>query len=107
MEHLQKTSKTTESNNITEPDYGEEVDNITFEEFKDALYSAKNCKSPGIDSLNIELIRYSRQKVKQRLLNVYNLCWHEKHIPHEWLTAVVIPFYKKEVGIIIVVVTEK
>ncbi|KAJ4431013.1 hypothetical protein ANN_19606 [Periplaneta americana] len=72
-----------------------DIDLIEYEEMEQILQSFSNNKSPGSDDLNIELLKYAPVGIKQRLLNILNICWITYKIPEEWTKAIVIPIYKK------------
>jgi hypothetical protein len=51
-----------------------EVDPITIEVLEETLNKLKNRKAPGPDNLNVELFKYGGLYLKQRLLNLLNMC---------------------------------
>lgn len=71
------------------------IDPLTMDEFEEALQKSKNRKAPGLDGINLELIKYSGTTLKQRLLHLLNLCWKNCKIPDEWTKAKVISLFKK------------
>ncbi|KAJ4431069.1 hypothetical protein ANN_19662 [Periplaneta americana] len=66
-----------------------DIDLIEYEEMEQILQSFSNNKSPGSDDLNIELLKYAPVGIKQRLLNILNICWITYKIPEEWRKAIV------------------
>lgn len=84
-----------DDNNTSVPDPVRDVDLIEYEEMEQILQSFHNNKSPGSDNLNIELLKYASRSIKQRLLNILNICWTTYKVPEEWAKAIIIPIYKK------------
>ena len=54
-----------------------EVDMLSIQELEEALKSCKNRKAAGIDSINIELFKYSGIISKHRFLHFLNMCWSQ------------------------------
>lgn len=73
----------------------ENVDPISFEELETTINNSKNKKTPGVDNINNELIKYASIQLKYRLLDLLNMCWKSGHIPEEWRMAKIYPVYKK------------
>ena len=44
---------------------------FTKEEVKEAVRSMKNGKSPGIDEVNVELIKYATQEIYSKIADIY------------------------------------
>ncbi len=61
----------------------------------EALRNTKNKKTPGLDNINIELLKYLPAEAKSKLLDLFNNYWTQNIIPTEWKTALVIPIFKK------------
>ena len=79
---------------ITECD-AESIDAITLEELLQALRESKNRTSPGLNGINIELLKYGGILLQLRLLHFLNMCWKEHSVPKEWLRARVISLFKR------------
>lgn len=59
------------------------VDDLTLQEMEHALQTLSNCKSPGVDNANSELIRYSGIMYKLRIIHFLNVCWESTVTPQE------------------------
>ena len=59
----------------------ENVETVTFEEFKEVLISDKNRKSLGDNNINLKLYKYASEKFLIRLHDFINLCWKTGHVP--------------------------
>jgi hypothetical protein len=55
----------------------------------------KNQKAPGLDKINMELIKYGGLILELQLLHLINECWNKHQIPLNWNTAEVISLFKK------------
>lgn len=118
LKHLNSTEKdTVKINNITEKEWLKyyetlwtnstevntnpklmelaNVDLIEIEELENALKTFKNKKTPGIDCINIELLKYAPKEVKERFLDIINVCWRMCIIPDEWKKGLICPIFKK------------
>lgn len=73
----------------------QDVDEITFEELKEALENTKNRKATGPDGINMELLKYGGTVLHGRLRHLINKCWRTKMIPETWKTAEVMSLFKK------------
>ena len=70
------------------------------EEIRKAAKSLKNGKSPGIDNLNAELIKYGPEEVYKRIAEIFNEVAESGVCPNEIKEGVLIPIPKpgKKVG---------
>jgi hypothetical protein len=62
-----------------------------------------NNKSPGEDSINVELFKYSCQSFLIRFLNFLNRIWEGEEPPKSWLKSVVIPIFNREINKIVTI----
>ena len=62
-----------------------------MDELLAALHHCKNRKAPGIDGVNVELIKCAPALLHDRLLQFVNLCWTTGHVPDDWRIAKVFP----------------
>ena len=72
-----------------------QVDAISLQELDDVLNTMKNRKAPGIDGVNVELIKHSGIICRLRILHLINNCWKRCQIPDNWTTAIVKNIFKK------------
>jgi hypothetical protein len=63
-------------------------------DLENALRMSKNRKSPGIDDINRELIKYASIKLT-RFIQLLNDIWYVGRIPEEWKIARVVNTHKK------------
>jgi hypothetical protein len=70
-------------------------DAITLDELKNTLKNLKNRKAPGLDKINVDLIKYGGLALEFWLLYLINECWHKHQIPLDWNTSEVISLFKK------------
>jgi hypothetical protein len=61
-----------------------EYNAVNMADLENALRMSKNRKAPGIDEINMELIKYASIKLIIQLLNDI---WNVGKIPEEWKTA--------------------
>lgn len=71
------------------------IDLIDIKELQDVLKSFRNRKAPGIDNMNLELIKYGGTLLQFRYLHLINMCWQKKKIPEDWKKAKIISIFKK------------
>jgi hypothetical protein len=69
---------------------------ISYEELEAAIENSKNRKSEGLDSIPMELWKYSGEKMKILLLHFFINLWKQGRVPKEWETALMINIYKKK-----------
>jgi hypothetical protein len=72
-----------------------EFNQISLEELENALDSSGNRKAPCIDNINMELWKYGSQKLKIRMLQLFNDIWNAGRTPEEWKIALVVNIFKK------------
>lgn len=68
---------------------------ITGEEFRQAMVKMKLGKAPGHDELTAEMIKYANMERKEELLNIFNQAWKERKVPLDWQIGIIAPIYKK------------
>ena len=74
------------------------VDEITEVEIRNAIKELKNNKSPGIDKISNELLKYTLQAaytLKYPLSVLFNTCLNGRDVPKSWKNALIILVYKK------------
>ena len=67
---------------------------FTAEEVEDAAKSLKNNKSPGIDCLNAELIKYGPEEVFQEIADTLNEIAKTGESPNELTKGILVPIPK-------------
>jgi hypothetical protein len=75
-----------------------EVEELTVEDVKMAMRNLKNNKAAGNDGRHPELIKYGGNKLLNRIYELVRQIWEER-IPEEWKEAIIVPIYKKVVGV--------
>jgi hypothetical protein len=68
---------------------------ITTEELDWLLDKAKSRKSPGIDNLNVGLLKYGSALIKNKLLQLFNNMWCNHRMSKDWEIVLVINICKK------------
>ena len=82
--------------NLSQAGMGINDGEITTEEVEQAIGSLKKGKTPGPDTLTVELIKLLGEENRQRLRDLMNKWWTEEHIPEEALRARVVMIFKKK-----------
>ena len=59
-----------------------------------AVKKLKKGKSPGIDGITSEMLKYGGESVIEWLTRVCVVCLRSGEVPLDWKRAVVVPFYK-------------
>jgi len=54
---------------------GQETYEPTLEEIRDIIHSMKNGKAPGIDTITVELIKSTGEKMEQKIYNLIRKIW--------------------------------
>ena len=65
----------------------------TIEEVVKAVKCLNNGKSPGIDELPIELIKYSPDAIRE-LHNIIEFIWENDNLPNDWYEGLFVNIYK-------------
>ena len=80
---------------IQQEQHGEDLNEISIQEVKEALKKMRSGKAPGDDELPIELFKAAGEGCVEWLRNILNNVWKEERVPHDWHKAIVCPIYKK------------
>ncbi|KAF2888299.1 hypothetical protein ILUMI_17874, partial [Ignelater luminosus] len=64
-------------------------------EIIEIIKKSKNNKSPSEDSITIEQIKYSSEKIFDRIYNLIKQIWKKECMPKEWSQALIHPVHKK------------
>ena len=67
---------------------------FTKEEVKEAVKGMKNGKSPGIDEVNVELIKYATQEIYSKIADIYNSIASTGLYPKELTSGIITPLQK-------------
>ena len=90
-----------EPNANTEPNHDNySNDNIldtefTTAELRNAVFSQKSNKSPGMDSIPSEIMKASFSFISPFLLNLYNKMYNNGEYPNSWGESIIYPIFKK------------
>ena len=66
---------------------------ITRAEFNEALKQCSNTAA-GEDGIHYQMLKHLPDVTIDFLLSLFNRIWSEDSFPHQWLTAIVLPFLK-------------
>ena len=69
-------------------------EDITLEQVIQAMKKLKNGKSPGLDNILNEFLKYSPYVVKEIITKFFNIIFKTSIIPDKWNVACIIPVYK-------------
>ena len=67
---------------------------VTEEDVRRAIKRLKNGKSPGVDGITSEMLRYGGESVVEWLTRVCKVCLDEGRVPKEWVRGIIVPLYK-------------
>ena len=82
-------AKNTNKNETLDKDF-------TLDELKTVVYKLKSGKSPGLDGILNEFIKYSFPVIGETLTCLFNIVLNTGHIPEEWCVGVIVPIYKNK-----------
>ena len=68
---------------------------FTESEIREAIFSQKENKSPGIDNLPSEILKASYDYIAPFLLTVYNRLLNTDEYPRAWGEGIITPIFKK------------
>ena len=66
-----------------------EVDDVEL-----ALKKLKKGKSPGVDGIKSEMLKYGGDAMLEWLTRVCKVCMASERVPRDWVRAIMVPFYK-------------
>lgn len=72
-----------------------ENDKITLEDIKIAIRQLKTRKSPDIDKITNELIKYEGIEIVKGIANLFQKIKSYGTVPKNWKESIIIPIYKK------------
>ena len=70
---------------------------VSVDDVRKSVKKLKNGKSPGIDGITSEMLRYGGESVIEWLTRVCVACLAEGKVLVEWKRAIVLPIYKGKV----------
>jgi hypothetical protein len=71
------------------------VSELTMEEVQKMLHKMKNNKSPGVDTIPSELIKFGGESLIKQIYELIRKVWAQEQIPDEWKRSIICPIYKK------------
>ena len=93
---LLKNTQNQNSENDFPPNIVDEFDaDFTESEIREAIFSQKDEKSPGIDNLPIEILKASYDYIAPFLLKVFNRLLNTGEYPRAWGKGIITPIFKK------------
>ena len=69
---------------------------ITATEIEKCISKLKNSKSPGIDNIINEYIKYTKSKMLNIYVSLFNLVFDTGYIPSAWSEGIIVPIYKNK-----------
>jgi sorting nexin-29 len=66
-----------------------------MEEAENAIAALKNNKSPGVDNLQAELLKYGSKELAKKLYHVILQIWVKEEIPNKQITSIICLIHKK------------
>ena len=67
----------------------------TRDEISYALKKLRNCKSPGVNGITNEQLKYGDSALAHQLGNLFTKVWEDEVIPEDWLKGVIVIIGKK------------
>lgn len=68
---------------------------INIDEVTKTVTKLKNRKSPGIDQITNEMIKYGGKECWSELCKLYNKIIQQGEVPESWKTSITVPIFKK------------
>ena len=92
----ENTQNESSENDFSPLNIADEFDvNFTESEIRDAIFSQKDNKSPGIDNLPSEILNASYDYIAPFLLTVYNRLLNTGKYPRAWGEGIIAQLFKK------------
>jgi len=70
------------------------------------MRNLKNNTPAGTDGIHPELIKYRGNKLLNRIYELVKQIWEEERISEEWKETIIVPKYKKEIEIGVIITGE-
>ena len=68
-------------------------------EFEINVVKLQRHKSPGTDQIPTEFIKAGGGNIGSEINKLINSIWNKEELPEEWKESIIVPIYKKGVGI--------
>merc|ERR1712002_703474 len=67
---------------------------VGVEDVRKAVKKLKKSKSPGIDGITSEMLKYGGEAVLEWLTRMCRICVSEVRVPNDWVRAIIVSLYK-------------
>ena len=67
---------------------------VSVEDVRKAVKKLKKGKSPGVDGITSEMLKYRSEALLEWLTRVCKVCVSEEKVLNDWVRAIVVPLYK-------------
>ena len=67
---------------------------VFVDDVRRAIKKLKNVKTPGVDGITSEMLRYGGECMVEWLTRVIVVCLNEGKVPKDWVRAIIVPIYK-------------
>merc|ERR1711872_739065 len=67
---------------------------VRVDDVRRAVKKLKKGKSPGVDGITSEMLKYGGECVIEWLTRVCKVCASEEKVPNDWIRAIIVPLYK-------------
>jgi hypothetical protein len=77
-----------------------------FVEVEIAVGKLKSYKYPGAAQILVELIKAGGETLYSEIHRLICCIWNKEEMPQQWKESIIVPIYKKEVRLIIIIIEE-
>merc|ERR1711872_852032 len=67
---------------------------VRVDDVRRAAKKLKKGKSPGVDGITSEMLKYGGECILEWLTRVCKVCVSEEKVPNNWIRAIIVPLYK-------------
>ena len=67
---------------------------VRVDDVRKAVKKLKKGKSPGVDGITSEMLKYGGECLLEWLTRVCKVCVSEEKVPNDWIRAIIVPLYK-------------
>ena len=64
---------------------------VSVEDVRKAVKKLKKGKSPGVDGITSEMLKYGSEALLEWLTRGCKVCVSEEKVPNDWVRAIVVP----------------